>query len=211
MNTVNHPDAELLALETHIVAEYTAMDAKKGKTDDETDAWVDRLDVLERQFANMPVLTLDGVAAKLRRAGTECTGDWGGQLVKTALVGLERVLEARGQTDAELLRLGDEHKTFLGEIDAGGHDDAKGDVLDEATEYRDILEAKIAATPANTFAGLAVKLRIGVDNLPMALGTLPKGEEASTDELNLMSALADAERLAGARHSRASAEGGQPL
>ncbi len=29
--------------------------------------------------------------------------------------------------DAELLRLGDEHKTFLDEIDAGGHDDAKGD------------------------------------------------------------------------------------
>ena len=94
MNTGNHPDAELLALETHIVAEYTAMDAKKGKTNDETDAWVDRLDVLERQIADMPAHTLDGVAAKLRRAGKECTGDWGGQLVKTALAGLEQVIKA---------------------------------------------------------------------------------------------------------------------
>jgi len=36
-------------------------------------------------------------------------------------------LETDPHGDAELLRLGDEHKTFLGEIDAGGHDDAKGD------------------------------------------------------------------------------------
>ncbi len=101
------------------------------------------------------------------------------------------------ETDAVLLRLGDEHKTFLDEINTGGHRDAKGDILDEATEHRDALEEKIAATPANTFAGIAIKLRIGVDNLPMTLGTLPPGEEATTDELNLMSALVDVERLAG--------------
>ena len=99
--------------------------------------------------------------------------------------------------DAELLRLGDEHRTYLDETHAGGHHDAKGNVLDEATEHLAALEAKIAGTPANTFAGIAIKLRIGVDNLPMTLGTLPSGEEASTDELNLMSALADIERLAG--------------
>ncbi len=90
--TDNRPDAELLALEAKLVDEYTALEATKGKTSDETDAWVDRLDVLERQFANMPALTLDGVAAKLRRAGAECTGDWGGQLVKTALETVERLV-----------------------------------------------------------------------------------------------------------------------
>ena len=86
------PDDELLALEERLIDEYTAMDAKKGKTDDEINEWTMRLDVLERQFANMPALTLDGVAAKLRRARAECTGDWGEQLAKTALAGVERLI-----------------------------------------------------------------------------------------------------------------------
>ena len=113
--------------------------------------------------------------------------------------------------DAELLRLGDEHKTFLGEIDAGGHDDAKGDVLGEAVERQVALEEQIAAIPANTFAGLAVKLRIGTDNQSFRLYPDLQADDLSTDELNLMSALADAERLAGGRDSRSSAEGGQSL
>lgn len=131
--TNNHADAELLALEAKLVDEYTAMDAKRGITDDEVNEWTARLDVVERQFARMPAHTLDGVAAKLRRL--KYSKGPGGDalpekpLVRTALAGLERVIEARGQTetDAELLRLGDEHKTFLGEVGAGGHDDAKGD------------------------------------------------------------------------------------
>jgi len=106
-------------------------------------------------------------------------------------------LETVPHGDAELLRLGDEHKTFLGEIDAGEHDDAKGDVLGEAVEHLDALAAKIAATPANTFAGLAVKLGIGTDNQSFTLYPDLPASDLSTDELNLMSALADAERLAG--------------
>ena len=61
----------------------------------------------------------------------------------------------------------------------------------------DDIEHQIATTPANTFAGLAIKLRIGTDNQIFRWALEFKVEELSTDELNLMTALADAERLAG--------------
>ena len=61
----------------------------------------------------------------------------------------------------------------------------------------DDIEHQIAAIPANTFAGLAIKLRIGTDNQIFRWALEFKVEELSTDELNLMTALADAERLAG--------------
>ena len=92
------PDDELLALEAKLVDEYAAMEAKRGKTDDEVDDWVDRMNVLERQFAKMPVFTLDGVAAKLRRL--HYSKHDGGEalpeklLVKTALEGVERLFAA---------------------------------------------------------------------------------------------------------------------
>ena len=59
------------------------------------------------------------------------------------------------------------------------------------------VERQIGNTPANTFAGLAIKLRIGTDNQPFKWDLNFKEEQLSTDELNLMTALADAERLAG--------------
>lgn len=68
-------------------------------------------------------------------------------------------------------------------------------VLHEATE----IESQIAAIPANTFAGLAIKLRIGTDNQPFRWDLDFQVDELSTDELNLMTALADAERLASGR------------
>ena len=115
------------------------------------------------------------------------------------------------EPDAELLRLGAELTTFRKEMDAGLHPEEGGDVPDVAIEHLDEIERKIAAIPANTFAGLAVKLRIGTDNQSFTLYPDLPASDLSTDELNLMSALADAERLAGARHSRSSAEGGQSL
>ncbi len=51
MNTGNHADADLLALEGKLIEEYTAFEAKRGKTDDEVDEWTNRMDVMERQFA----------------------------------------------------------------------------------------------------------------------------------------------------------------
>ena len=95
MNTENHADADLLALEAKLVDEYTALDAKRGKTDDEVDEWADRMDVMERLFAEMPVHTLDGVAAKLRRL--HYSKHEGGEalpeklLVTTALEGVEHL------------------------------------------------------------------------------------------------------------------------
>ena len=55
----------------------------------------------------------------------------------------------------------------------------------------DELEKEIAKTPAHTFAGLAVKLRLATN------GICDPGEGKCTDELNALSALKDAERLAG--------------
>ena len=97
------------------------------------------------------------------------------------------------EPDAELLRLNAEYRVFLGELNAGKHRNPNGDVSDEARERMSGLEQKIADTPAATYAGIGVKLLIAVDNFP----PLGPGEARCTDELNLESALADAERLAG--------------
>ena len=59
------------------------------------------------------------------------------------------------------------------------------------------IEHQIATTPASTFAGLAIKLRIGTDNQRFKTDLQFTEDQLSTDELNLMTALADAERLAG--------------
>ena len=102
-----NPDAELLALEGNLIDECTAFEAKRGKTDDEVDEWTNRMDVMERQFAEMPVHTLDGVAAKLRRL--HYSKHEGGEalpetvLVNTAFVGLEHIMCANPLND--LMRL----------------------------------------------------------------------------------------------------------
>ncbi len=95
--------------------------------------------------------------------------------------------------DAELLRLNAEYRTFLGEINAGQHRDSKGDLPDETVIHMCDLERKIAATPATTHAGIGIKLRIGVDGFPPC----DPGKTRDTIDLNIESALADAERLAG--------------
>ncbi len=101
------------------------------------------------------------------------------------------------EPDAELLRLGAELTTFRNEIDAGLHPEEVGNVADVAIEHLDEIERKIAAIPANTFAGLAVKLRIGTDNQRFKTDLDFQVEDLTPDELSLMNALADAERLAG--------------
>ena len=100
------------------------------------------------------------------------------------------------EPDAELLRLHAQCETFLIELYRGKHRDANGDVSDEITGRMDHIERQIAAIPANTFAGIALKLRIGTDNQPFTVDGRFNVDDASADELNLMAALADAERLA---------------
>ena len=60
-----------------------------------------------------------------------------------------------------------------------------------------VIEGQIATIPANSFAGLAIKLRIGTDNQRFKTDLNFHVDQLSTDELNLMTALADAERLGG--------------
>ena len=99
------------------------------------------------------------------------------------------------EPDAELLRLNAEYRTFMDGLNAGKYTDEKGDIPAEASCRWDGLEKKIADTPAENYAGIAIKLRIAVDSFP----PLDPGEPRCTDELNIESALADAERLAGRR------------
>ena len=97
------------------------------------------------------------------------------------------------EPDAKLLRLNAEYRALIAEQNAGKHRGASGDVTDESMERLSAIERKIADTPAESYAGVGVKLLIGVDNLD----PLDPGKTRTTDELNLESALADAERLAG--------------
>ncbi len=97
------------------------------------------------------------------------------------------------EPDAELLRLNAEDKAFLSEIEDGQHRDAKGDLPDEALIHMCGLERKIAAAPADTYAGISIKLRIAVNNF----ASIDPGMTRDSIGLNVKSALADAERLAG--------------
>ena len=104
--------------------------------------------------------------------------------------------------DAGLLRLNAEYRALIAEQNAGKHRDASGDVTDESMERLSAIERKIADTPAESYAGVGVKLLIAVDNFD----PLDPGKTRTTDELNLESALADAERLAGATSSTVAPE-----
>ena len=109
---------------------------------------------------------------------------------------------AHRRPDAELLELGEQHRalwlqlgdTCAAEIPArvGTPASCEFERKLEAVHAELIaLEREIAALRASTFAGLAIKLRIAADDIdPFREGDL------TTDELNLLSALKDAERLA---------------
>ena len=204
-------DAPLLRLAAEYIALYNEINAGLATVDgDVPDKTADRVSAMEEQITLLPVpYTLPGVAALLR-VKAACIGTrWPDQIedriVLSALNALERYIAGKGEEevvrrvpsipepDAKLLRLNAEYRTFLGEINAGRHNDAKGEVSDEAQERMSSLEHKIAATPAETYAGIGIKLLIGVDNFC----PLNPGETRTTDELNLESALADVERLAG--------------
>ena len=103
--------------------------------------------------------------------------------------------------DAELLRLNAEYRALRGEINSGRYIDAKGYVSDEARNRSHDLKKKIAGIPAKTYIGIGIKLRVATDGL---CPQYPRALE--TDELNLESALADAERLAGATSSTVATE-----
>lgn len=85
--------------------------------------------------------------------------------------------------DAEIIELGRE--VFRCEAVTGS--DA---VIERAVETMARLSKRIAGLKATTFAALAVKLRIA------AIGDDLDGEFYSYDQMNLLSAIADAERMA---------------
>ena len=105
------------------------------------------------------------------------------------------------EPDEELLRLNTEYRALRSEIDSDKHLDALGLIIDEASNRSHDLKRKIAGIPAKTYAGIGAKLRIAADGLRPEY---PRDLE--TDELNLESALADAERLAVAASSTVATE-----
>ena len=134
----------------------------------------------------------------------------GGQVVAAAAVLSTLPSIAQAQEDAELLALWRQHQERFAHTTRLVKEEDRLAVTGPKTEYAkawgrtkrgwsevDEIERQIAAIPANTFAGLAVKLRIGTDNQPFRLYPDFQEDQLSADELNLMAALADAERLAG--------------
>lgn len=91
--------------------------------------------------------------------------------------------------DAEIVALGAELARLVAYFD-DNHDD---DAIERVFPAIESLERRISDRPATTAAGLAVKLRIAAD---MLLGG-PPAHGHTTDQLNLLSALADVERMAG--------------
>ena len=171
-----------------------------------------------------PARTYPGVLAKLKivevaYGNGESDGDdelqtWqdGGSWLQNATGDFERLVasasttkherpEGGNEPDAELLRLNAEYRTLMGEIDSGKHLDEVGRIIDEASNRSHDLKKKIAGIPAKTYAGIGAKLRIAADGLRPEY---PRDLE--TDELNLESALADAERLAVAASSTVALE-----
>lgn len=118
----------------------------------------------------------------------------GGKVAAAAAVlagaaGAAAVVPASAATAADelILQLGRENDRLYAKLrDPGFPDDLSGKLLDEIWD----VEARIAALPATTFAALAVKLRIAASNLPSE-------GDCDGEQINLQSALADVERMAG--------------
>lgn len=88
--------------------------------------------------------------------------------------------------DAIILALAAEVRAMLAQVEGGGLSDGDAELLMAKVNG---LELQIARTPAQTVAGLAVKLRIAEDYWQ-------EDKAETTDLLCLRAALADAERLA---------------
>ena len=71
----DHPDAELLELERHILQETAKLDAAGLISDDELDAWSEQLCQMETRLAEMPARTPEGIAVKLRRINEYFAGE----------------------------------------------------------------------------------------------------------------------------------------
>lgn len=98
-------------------------------------------------------------------------------------------LETAFHFDAPILRMGAKIQTIKDRINAGSiADERRRDILDQGALS---MENMVAATPAVTLAGVAVKLRLAIDGLVSGVD----GRGHTTDELNLLSALADVERM----------------
>lgn len=98
-----------------------------------------------------------------------------------------------GKPDKAILRLGAKIQTIKDRINAGRiANDRRRDILDQGALS---MENMVADTPAVTLAGVAVKLRLAAEELV----SNADGQGFTTGELNLLSALADVERMAGKR------------
>ena len=209
-------DAELLELERQVVEaretsarfwksvsgysleEEPAIKKKAGPLDD-------RVDALECQIAKTPAQGLIGVGVQLRVAacfiremGQGAVGDL---CALSAHEAVERLLKEQEATDAELVEtwcrysaLIAEHNAALIAADKAGKTgtDEKADAsFAQASE----LCERILATQARTPAGIAVKLKIAaeVDSMEKYAKEYPKLVVPRA----VLSAIADAERLAG--------------
>ena len=109
----------------------------------------------------------------------------GGKVAAAAAIGVAvATVPAPAGDDAEIIALGRE-VSRLAAMTGGDAD------IGRATSMMTRIETRISGLKATTFAALAVKLRIAADQL-----LLEDDDWRSSDQLNLLSALADVERVA---------------
>ena len=200
-------DAELLRLEAELLRFIEEIDAGKHPVadDDAVDEQVARVAEMELAIAQRPAHTPAGVAVKVRRLKVSFEDGetkWDRPLFDTALDALARLSREQEATDAELVEMWCRYSALIAEHNAAliaadrrgetGLDDVKANAtFEQASE----LCERILVTQARTPAGIAVKLKIaaGVDSMEKDAKEHPTLEVPRA----VLSALADAERLAG--------------
>ena len=189
----DHPDAELLRLAREIADASNAGNA--AATDEEAEPFLDLATKLRHQLAEMPAHTPDGIIARFddyrRIHEGGATSVWDKDLLRTIGEGLERIgATASVDPDSTLLDLWREYRQNSKEW--GTQDDDAGPYAERAQE----IERRIIAAPAEGVLGLAIKLRIAVDNTP------EDEEPEFNDQRAMLAVLDDVDRLAGFNEPR---------
>ena len=180
----DHPDSELLRLKCEIESASNA--GNTAATDEEAEPFLDLASKLRHELAEIPAHTLDGIIAKfddyqrIHQGGA--TSVWDEDLLRTIREGLER---PKPSADVALASLWQEYRRNSKEWDAVP-DDAGTPHAKRAEE----IERRIIAVPAEGVLGLAIKLRIAVDNTP------EDEEPEFNDQRAMLAVLDDVDRLA---------------
>ena len=186
------PEAVLFALEVEMKAAHEGLDAAPDNNAAH-EPWYQRMEAAEKAALATPAQTGAGVLAKLRMAAhylpnvrfDQPHDSW----VRNVIADAQRIgATASAATDAALQGLWREYRQNCKEWGAAADDtEAEATCAKRAEE----IERRIIATPSESALGLAIKLRIAVDNTP------EDEEPEFNDQRAMLAVLDDVDRLAG--------------